>query len=179
MIWYFQKGFCLLVRVKIEQRGWELNSFEELVKKTVNVETKATLWPCSYARKTDQHCFWRSRPSAAKASIQNQPMKDQRVEKPKSRRKESKAPASQYSASAETFEKAWKEKKKNNRYNKKDCRARKGSTLATGVNTTNANHGKKKKNGPNCRNPSEVVYYNCNKKGHYLNKCHKPPKSKN
>ena len=33
MIWYFWKGPCPLVRVKIEQRGRELNSFEELIKK--------------------------------------------------------------------------------------------------------------------------------------------------
>ena len=55
----------------------------------------------------------------------------------------------------------------------------KGSIAATGVNTIDANNSKKKKNGSNCRNPSEIVYYNFNKKDHYLNKCLKLPKPKN
>ena len=56
------------MRVEIKQHGQEPNSFKDLVKKTVNVEVKAALWPHFYARITDQHCLWGSRPSAAKAS---------------------------------------------------------------------------------------------------------------
>ena len=179
MIWYFREGLRPSVRVKMEQRGRELNSFEELVEKTVDVEAKAALRLRSYARKTNQYCLWGNRPSAAKASTQGQPMKDSRVEEPKSRPQKSKAPVSQHSDSAETSEKAQKKKKKNDHQNKRDCRARKGSIPATGVNTTDAENSKKKRNGSNYRNPSKVVCYNCNKKGHYSNKCPKPPKSKN
>ena len=93
MIWYFQEGLRLLIRVKIEQRGWELDSFKELVKKAVEAEAKATLRPRSYARKTDWYCFRDSRPSAAKTSTKGQPMKDPKVEESKSRPQESKAPA--------------------------------------------------------------------------------------
>ena len=52
----------------MEQRGQELDSFEELVEKTVDAEVKAALWPRSYARETDQYCLRGTRPSAAKAS---------------------------------------------------------------------------------------------------------------
>ena len=84
MIWYFQEGLRPSVRVEIEQRGREFDSFEELVKKTVNAEAKAALRPSSYTCKTDQHFLQRSRLSAAKASIQGQPMEDPRVKEPKS-----------------------------------------------------------------------------------------------
>ena len=91
MIWSFREGLRPLVRVKMEQLGRELNSFEELVEKAVDAEAKTALRPHSYACKTDQYCFWGSRPSAAKASTQGQPMKDPRVEEPKSRPQKSKA----------------------------------------------------------------------------------------
>ena len=106
-------------------------------------------------------------------------MKDPKVEKPKSRPQELKSLAPLYSNSAETSEKARKEKKKNNWQNKRDYYTQKGSTLATGINITNANNSKKKKNGFNCRNLSKIVCYNYNKKGHYFNKCLEPLKAKN
>ena len=70
MIWYFQKSLRPSIKVEMEQRGQELNSFKELVKKTVDVKANAPLRPCFYACKTDQHCLWGSRPSAAKANTQ-------------------------------------------------------------------------------------------------------------
>ena len=39
--------------VQIEQCGRELNSFEEIVEKTVDAKAKAALRPCSYARNTN------------------------------------------------------------------------------------------------------------------------------
>ena len=68
MIWYFQEGLRPLVKVKIEERGWELNSFKEFVKKAVDAKAKVAFWPRSYAYKTDQYYFRGSRPWAAKAS---------------------------------------------------------------------------------------------------------------
>ena len=55
----------------MEQRGQELDSFEEIVEKTVNAKAKAALRPRSYTCKTDQHCLRGSRPSAAKTSAQD------------------------------------------------------------------------------------------------------------
>ena len=179
MIRYFWEGLRHSVRVKMKQRGQKLDSFKELVEKAVDAEAKAALRPCSYARKTNEYCFRGSWPSAAKSSTQGQSMKDLRVKEPKSRPQELKALALQRFDSAETFEKTWKEKKKNHCQNKRDCYAREGSTPATKINTTDTNDSKKKKNGSNLRNPSEVVYYIYNQKGHYSNKCPKPLKSKN
>ena len=56
MIWYFQEGLRFSVRVEIKQQGWELNSFEELVKKGVDGKTKDIVRPHFYAHKTNQHC---------------------------------------------------------------------------------------------------------------------------
>ena len=71
MIWYFWKGLRPSVKVEMEQRGQELDSFKKLVKKSVNTKAKATIRPHFYACKTDQHCFEEIRPSAAKASLQS------------------------------------------------------------------------------------------------------------
>ena len=94
------------MRVEMEQRGRELDSFKEIVKKTVNAKAKAALMPCSYARNTDQHCFQGSWPSAAKTSIQGKPIKDPRVEKPKPRSQEQKISSTQRFDSSETSKQA-------------------------------------------------------------------------
>ena len=57
MIWYFQEGLHPLLRVKIEQCGREFHSFEELVKKAVDIKAKAAFQPRSYASETNQHSF--------------------------------------------------------------------------------------------------------------------------
>ena len=57
MIWYFREGLRPSVRVKMEQRGQELNSFKELVEKAVDAEAKAALQPRFYACKIDQYCL--------------------------------------------------------------------------------------------------------------------------
>ena len=112
MIWYFRESLQLLVRVEIEQRSRELNSFKELIKKAINAEIKAAFWPRSYACQSDQHCFQGNQPSAAKASTQSKPIKDLRVEEPKSKPQELKTPASHHFNNAETSKKTWKENKK-------------------------------------------------------------------
>ena len=68
MIRYFQEGLWLSVQVKMEQRGRELDSFEEIVEKAVDAKTKAAFKPRSYVRNTNQYCLWDSRPFAAKTS---------------------------------------------------------------------------------------------------------------
>ena len=60
MIQYFRKGLRPSVQVEMEQRGQKLDSFEGIVKKTVDAEAKAAFRPRSYARNTNQQCFWGS-----------------------------------------------------------------------------------------------------------------------
>ena len=57
MIRYFREGLRPSVRVEMEQRGRELNSFKELVEKAVNAKAKAALRPRFYARETNQYCL--------------------------------------------------------------------------------------------------------------------------
>ena len=85
MIQYFRKSLRLLVWVKIEQRGQELNNFEEIVEKVVDAKVKAALRPRFYTCNTDKYCVQGSWPSTAKTSTQGQPIKDPRVEEPKPR----------------------------------------------------------------------------------------------
>ena len=85
MICYFWEGLQPSVKVEMEQHGRELNSFKELVKKAGDAKAMAAIWPRFHARKTDQYCFQGSWLSAAKTSTQGQPIKDPRVEEPKSK----------------------------------------------------------------------------------------------
>ena len=57
MIRYFREGHCPSIRVEVEQRGQELNGFEELVEKAVDAEAKDNLRPRSYTCETNQYCF--------------------------------------------------------------------------------------------------------------------------
>ena len=145
MIRYFREGLRPSVRVKMKQRGQELDSFEELVEKAVTTEAKAAPRLRFYARETNQHCLRGSRPLAAKANTQGQPMKDPKVEKRKSKPQESKAPALQRSDNAETSEKARKEKKKNDWKHRQSRRSDDESpraTTANGGKTTNNSAGR-------------------------------------
>ena len=44
----------------MEQRGQELNSFEEIVKKAIDAKAKVAFMPCFYACNIDQHCLQNS-----------------------------------------------------------------------------------------------------------------------
>ena len=64
--------------------------------------------------------------------------------------------------------KARKEKKKQRRL--EDERARKDSTLATGITASNV------PNGGTRKDLSYITCFNCDKKGHYVTKCPEPRK---
>ena len=85
IIWYFQEDLWLSIQLEREQRGQELDSFKEIVKKTVDAKVKAALKPCSYTCNTHQDYFRGSRLAVTKTSTQGQSKKDLRVEKPKRR----------------------------------------------------------------------------------------------
>ena len=63
MIRYFREGLKPSIKAEMDQRGRELDSFEELVEKVVEAEAKAALRPASYARKTDHRCLQGTRPA--------------------------------------------------------------------------------------------------------------------
>ncbi len=71
----------------------------------------------------------------------------------------------------EAFEKARKDKKQKSHQAKRD--RQEDSNPASGTNTTSA----KKKTGQK-RDISEIIYYNCNKKGHYASNFTEPKAKK-
>ena len=165
MLRYFREGLRPSIRVELEHRDLELESFEQLVKKVVEAEGKASLRPHSITRETDQHCPQGTRPAnSTAAKSQGSPMKDPRVEEPKTRTQ--KANSSYCPESTETSDKKTrKEKKKRHCYDQ----ARRGSvsTSDTGVSASSPFDGVR-------RELSQVTCYNCREKGHYVRNCSKP-----
>ena len=103
MLRYFWEGLWPSIRVELEHRDLELESFEQLLKKVVEAEGKASLRPRTTTREMDQHCSRGSRPTiitVAKVSTPSSSIKDPRVEEPKVRTQE--ATPLYYSKSIET-----------------------------------------------------------------------------
>ena len=71
---------------ELEHRNLELESFNQIVKKTVNAEAKSALRPHSSTKKMDQHYLWGNRPAnSTVAKSQGSAMKDLQTEEPKVR----------------------------------------------------------------------------------------------
>ena len=167
MLRYFREGLWPSIRVELEHRDLELESFEQLVKKVVEAEGKASLRPRTITREMDQHCSRGSRPAnttVAKASTPSSSMKDPRVEKPKVQTQEANSPYHPKSTKT-SDKKTQKEKKKKHRRDQ----ARKGSvsTSTTGINASSPFVGVH-------RELSQVTCYNCREKGPYARNCSEP-----
>ena len=148
----------------MDQDASYLDDYEELVVEAVRAEVKAGLRPSSYVQETDQHVPRGNRPTHTIAhKVQTQgAMKDHRKDESKA-----KASVPTSTQNSEPSNKTRKDK------NKKQHKAKRDSTPATGVNKAKVGNHRAKKD------ISEISCYNCKKKGHYLNKCPKPRKSKN
>ena len=62
MIHIFQKGFWPSIKVKINQRGYKLDSFRETIEKVVDAEATAKLMFSFNTYEMDQNCPWGNRP---------------------------------------------------------------------------------------------------------------------
>ena len=174
MLRYFREGLRPSIRVELEHRDLELESFEQLVKKVVEAEGKASLRPRTTTREMDQRCPQGNRPahttvakSSASATWDPQDEPSEKVptqynpphfSHPHSSRSEN-CPD----------RKARKEKKKKHRREQ----AQRGSifTSATNVNVASTNGGAR-------RELNQVTCYSCLKKGHYTDKCTEPNKDR-
>ena len=154
----------------MEQQDRESMDFEEIVQRTVNAEAKAGLKSSTMVRESDARCPRGHRPSynaSSKVQTQGTTAKEPRTEE--SRPKEAKPTDGKAPAPPRSDEPAKpnREKKKREWLKKK-----KDSTPATGDNAIEA---QKKKRTPG--DTSQVTCYNCQKKGHFANKCPEPPKN--
>ena len=177
MLRYFREGLKPSVLAELKHRDLELESFNQMIKKAVDVEAKSALRARSSTKEMDQNCLWGSRPAnSTVAKGQGNAIKDSRLEEPKVR--DTEAPSGPQRS--ESSKKARKEKKKEQQ--QRDREHREGSIPATRINTaqTGEPHQKKKKNQGRLdrvsRDTSQIKCYNCQKIGHYANRC---PKSKN
>ena len=84
MLRYFREGLKPSVLAELEYRDLELESFNQMLKKTVDAEAKSALRPCSSTKEIDQHCPQGNRPANSTKS-QGSTMKDPQSEEPKVR----------------------------------------------------------------------------------------------
>ena len=170
MICYFREGLKPSIKVEMEQQDWKTMDFEEMVQRTINVESKASLRSSAMVRDSDICCLrghHHSNSIALKVQTQETTVKDSHQEKPKV--KEVKPPSFRAAEASKSLEQARKEKKMKKHPERRD---KKEQTPASTANATEVQQKKKKKNQD--RDVSEVTCYNCNKKGHYANTCTKP-----
>ena len=79
------------------------------------------------------------------------------------------------STNPELSDKARKDKKKKQHRDKRDSREPKDSTTpASGVNAAEVGGKERRRNK---KDVSKITCFNCNKKGHYSNRCPEPPKN--
>ena len=82
MLKFFWESLVISVLAELEHRDLELESFNQMVKKAVNVKAKSALRPRSSTKEMDQHCPQDNRPANSTKS-QGSIMKDPRSEEPK------------------------------------------------------------------------------------------------
>ena len=168
MICYFWEGLKPSIKVEMEQQDWESMDFEEMVQRAVNAKAKAGLRSSTIVWKSDARCFRGYRLSHNTSSkVQTQGSKDF------SRSEESKPKNPKPALSRDNAaEPAKKEDRKDKKKKLQNCRRERNKQIpATGDNTKVPKKKKKR------RDPSEVTYFHCNKKGYYANNCTKPPKN--
>ena len=183
LICYFCDGLRPSIQAQMDERGQDLDTWEEVIENAIDVGAKAACQPQLLMREMDNQCLQSHRP--VKFDEPTKELKDS--DKNSSRLQEPKAQALQHSDNADTSKKARKEKK-NNRWHRRghrapqDGRSQEGSTQAIGVNNTSTSEGKnsqKNQNRDGRQDLAQATCWNYDKKGHYANKCPKSLKLKN
>ena len=144
--------------------------FKEMVQKTVIAEAKAGLRSSTIVWDLDARCprgHHLSHNTFSKVQTQGSSYKDSpRSEEPKPKDPK---PASSRDDMAEPAKKEDRKDKKKKLQNRR--RKQNKQPPATDANIEVPKKKKKK------RDPSEVTYFNCDKKGHYASDCTEPPKN--
>ena len=146
LIRFFREGLKPWIKAQIEQRGRKLDSWKQLIEKTIEAEAKAGLQPFFIFREMDQRCLQGNRPahttvakSQASASSAWDPQTESSIEKALAPNKPLHSSRSEYGKTSD--KKAQKEKKKKQRW--RDAKqASKDSTPTIGVNASSTAAGK-------------------------------------
>ena len=130
LICYFCDSLRPSIQAQTDERGQDLDTWKEAIKKAIDIETKTACQPQSPIKEMDN-----GYPEGHQPTQTDEPAK-----KPKNTNKNSCKPqklknqAFQRFKNADTSKKTWKEKKKNDQKNERDYQAQKGSTPASRVN---------------------------------------------
>ena len=175
MVRYFEEDLKTSIKAEMDQDDSRLINYEELVAKVVRAKAKVGLHSSSYVLETDLSCFQGNRPAHTTVhKVQTQGAVNSGDDS-----KASKGSASTPITStqdSEPSDKGKKDKKKKNWQGKRDSREPKESTTpASGVNAAEVGGGGQRRK--NKKDISRVTCYNCNKKGHFSNKCPELPKN--
>ena len=166
MIRYFREGLRPSIRAQLDVRDRELDSWDEVVDKTVDAEAKASLQAPSGTREMDSQCPRGQRPTKKED-------KDSRDYK----KNKSSQNLSTNTSSSGTQSSLAQPKKEQNSRSRQGGPRRQGqgqNTPATGVNATAVRKDKDKDK----KDLSNIECYTYKQKGHYANKCpEKEPKN--
>lgn len=162
----FREGLRPSIQAQMDSRHRELDSWDEVLDKAIEAESKAALQSATSIREMDARCWKGRRP-------------DKETSKPQKEEK-TKPADNQPTTSAGNNHPASRNPRRN-RGNRRDRRSgcAAAGTPATGANSidTNNNSGADRNRPP--KDLSQITCWNCNQKGHYATKCPQPPKPKN
>lgn len=165
MIEYFQKSLKIFIWAKLDTQSRELNFWEEIVKKAVNIEVKLLFQPPSSIWKIDAKCFQGYRPAkkkkkdSGKNKFTDTPFAD--------------VPSVKYPQQYSIYQRQTSKKDQDRQGGSFWCRGRQKQDRShdSPTKSANANIIKKEK-----KDLFYIKCYNCNKQGHYSNKYPENPK---
>ena len=146
LIWYFREGLRPSIRAQLDARGRELDSWDEVVEKTINAEAKASLQLYSRTRKMDSKC-----------PRDELPVKSDDLSEPKEKTK------FPHIFSANWGSDQMSDEMSDRSPGKKDSGPHCGSY-----------QGSRQSSHRSAKNLSHITCFNCDQKGHYTTQCPKP-----
>ena len=166
MIRCFREGLRSSIQAQLDARGIDLDSWEETVKKAVNVEAKAIFQSSASTRDMDSRCPRGNKP--AKKEDKDSSGKNKSTDSLSADTSSGKQSSSTQHTSSNP-KKNQDHQQGYRRCGRREGQGRNTDSPATGVNIVPTKEGKD-------RDMSKVECYNCHWKGHYSNKCPRNPK---
>ena len=168
IIRYFQEGLRPSIRAQLDVRDRELDSWDEVVDKTVDAEAKTSLQALSGTREIDSQCPCGQQPTK----------KEDKDSKDFKKNKFSQNLPANASSSGTQSSPAQPKKEQNSHFRRGGFwqQSQGQNTPATSVNATDVRKDKDKDKDK--KDLSNIECYTCKQKDHYANKClEKKPKN--